>query len=37
MAILDLVAASVNSQPGMMELFLCVRPQRQEATTSDKV
>ena len=32
-AILDLVAASVNSQPGMMELFLCVRPRRDSEST----
>ena len=36
-AILDLVAASVNSQPGMMELFLCVRPQKQAAASSERV
>ena len=37
MAILDLVAASVNSQPGMMELFLCVRPRKEAAASSERV
>ena len=32
-AILDLVSASISSQPGMMELFLCVRPRRDSDKT----
>ena len=36
MAILDLVAASINSQPGMMELFLCVRPRRDSDKTEKR-
>ena len=36
MAILDLVSASINSQPGMMELFLCVRPRRDNDSKTGK-
>ena len=36
MAILDLVSASVSSQPGMMELFLCVRPRRDSDNKTGK-
>jgi hypothetical protein len=35
-AILDLVSASINSQPGMMELFLCVRPRRDGNSMTEK-